>query len=1447
MTTEEFVDLERRFHEVSMSATDDDTEIRSLVGLRNALAWTDLVKHQRVVILAAAGAGKTVEISQAARRLRKDGKPAFFLRLEHVADGLSAAFEIGTFDEFNAWKDGTGPGWILLDSVDEARLRDPLDFERAIRSLASALGMAKQRAHIVITSRLPAWRPKTDLELCSQQFGLTPAGTEVALESASESRISELRPPDMERKHATIFKVVTLADLTRDHVRCFSEAKGVTDPGALLEAIDRAAAWSFTTRPQDLGYLIEFWMEHNRIGNRHDLMKNNIHHRLEERDQRRADARPIQADRLRDAACQIAAACTLSHTQNIRVPDGAANTKGLPVKEILPDWDDRDCATLLARPLFNDAQYGTVRFHHRWVREYLAAEWFSRLLNQDASRARVEELFFQEQYGLQVIVPGLRPVLPWLALMDSRILERTLRVAPEVLLEGGDPSQLPLEVRRSILSEVCDRAAEQPVGRTIADYDAVLRFAAADLTPDINDLLTKYSKVSSVQEFLLRMVWQGRLNGALNATKAVALDPQAELYARIAAFRALAAIGSALDLADVRRSFQTEASELDRQWLSELVESSEPTVETVRWLFDCIGRTPSPKKHHVESLPRAVAEYFSRAPVSLLHSIVDHCSDLLGSEPFVEHRSCEVSRKFLWCLAPATVVMRRLLEGKIAYALAQPSLDLLHKIPLTAEYKSYDFDDEKLDLRQSVREWPELHLALFWHIVEYQRKHLGQKDKPLTDWWHAEIWSSYVNFTQDDFSAVLRCVGRMPIPDDNLVALSLAHHLYVASGRPEKLQIALQTAVQDDRCLSEQLSHLMRPNEITKAHAEHLKKEALRQERSAARAKQEEIEEQNWRAAMRANPESLRTPRLKKPEDISNWQYCVYQRMRYLGDRTSTRESRDWRVLENEFGYEVACAFRDGAITYWRRNRPSLRCEGATANILRFAETFGLAGLDFEASQADDWPSTLSEEEAELAFRYAMHELNGFPDWMPKLFSAFPHVIVPLVLKEVQHELLKEKPDVDSYYLLYDISWHGEWIWDAVASDFYDTLRTREPRNVSNLRYLLKALNGSSLPDAEIARLASRKTKTLKREKHLAVWYAVWVGVDPEAAIPSLQSRLAEITCAEAKLNLAMLFAISLGGGRRSGGSSARTAYRKVTHLKELYLLLHEHIRRDDDIDRAGTGVYSPDMRDNAQDARDHLYTLLEEIPGKATYLALEDIAREHPNRTSRPWFTGHAKRKAEADANLPPWTIKQVRDFQDTLERTPRTHRELHDLACMRLLDLKADLEDGDSSIAETLRKISLETEMRTFIGHWCRENAKGRYHIPQEEELADAKRPDLRFMGTGGLDGPVPVELKLAENWSGGSLIERLEVQLCGDYLRDQRSSRGIFLLVHRGNKPKSWKVPGSDTALTFPELSPALQNHWKSISHRYPGVDAIKVIGIDLSKRLNRTGAAGVRANS
>ncbi len=93
------------------------------------------------------------------------------------------------------------------------------------------------------------------------------------------------------------------------------------------------------------------------------------------------------------------------------------------------------------------------------------------------------------------------------------------------------------------------------------------------------------------------------------------------------------------------------------------------------------------------------------------------------------------------------------------------------------------------------------------------------------------------------------------------------------------------------------------------------------------------------------------------------------------------------------------------------------------------------------------------------------------------------------------------------------------------------------------------------------------------------------------------------------------------------------------------------------------------------------------------------------------------------------------------------------------------------------------------------------------------------------------MPLELKLADKWTGTKLVERLENQLGGDYLRDIRSSCGVFLLVNHGGK-KTWALQGKKVA--FKELIYELQQHWRLLAPNLSNIEDVEVIGIDLTKR-------------
>lgn len=1418
------IELNRTFLELLIKEPANDS--RTLYPGSATTTLPALLNELRVVILSEGGSGKTEEIQEATRQLRLDGKAAFFMRLEHIAHDFESAFVEGDLAEFEKWLASTDPGWLLLDSVDESRLRSPLDFERAIRKVAARLSKAKQRTHLMVTGRTAAWRPKSDLDLCCSLFPVANEVT-VSVEDAEGGQTTE-----RSKLVTSPFKIVTMQDLSPDQIKIFASGKGIEDTTKFLIEIERADAWSFTARPQDLIELTEYWLDKGRIGSRLELMQNSVKRRLRETTQERIEARSLSDDDALEGTMMIAGALMLTQTQNIRVPDAGKGVEGLDAREVFKGQHPSDLGALLQRPLFDQDIYSTVRFHHRSVKEYLAAQWFLKLLRQEVSRRNVEDLFFREQYDLEVVVPSMRPLLPWMAMGDSRILEKVRRLAPEIVFEGGDPARLPIDVRREILEQVCKQLAGGGSRRSMADFSAIQRFAALDLIDTVRRLAKKYADNEVIASFLMRMVWQGRLAGALPEAMMIARSSTAGQYARIAAFQAIAELGTPEDMASIREGFAKERGGLNRKCMAELVSHiATPDAQSLAWILACIPRLVAYNQFESTGLSEQLSDFLERADIDVVATAIVPLRALLTKPPVIERRYCDISARYQWLRQCAGVAVRRLINARDAATLKRSSLAVLHMLPIDGHYNVRAFDVKKLGLAELVRTWPALNWALFWYVIEHERKTKEKKGERVTDAWMALVVQSYLHFEPHDFDGAVQAIAERTLADDKEVALTLAHRIYVDSGsQPERLA-ALKASVAADKHLKTRLAGMLKPpkKDATWKRMELENKRWIR--KAVAHRARVEKARLEAPAKLETQLDTLRDSGFKNPADVSKSQRYLYDRMRDLeGNENSRWSIGNWRDLEPEFGTRTPRAFRDGLVRFWRRYTPKLASEGAMQSSTPFADIFGLAGLTIEATEDPTTLLRLSPAEAAVAFRYAMQELNGFPPWFAALSSAHPDVVKSMALAEITFELESDEESAASQYLIHDLSRFGDWLWDSIAPDILKLLRTKPPKGIERLQHLVDIVLASNLPDATLAALAAEKLAAGGAPGQVALWAAVWTGVDPDAAIDSMEGHLAALDEAKKRTEFTMTYVTYLLGGRHMA-SRARQAFRTPAVLKRLYILVHEHVRISDDIERANKGVYSPGLRDNAQDAREQLVNILGEIPGRDAYLALKEIAERHPAPHARPWFMLRARTKAEADSERPAWTALQVSQFGAKYERTPANHRELFDLAVLRLLDYKHHLEDGNDSTASVVILAERETVLRNQIGSWCNDRSFGRYVIPQELELPDAKRPDLWWTATT-FNGPVPTELKIADNWRGPKLFERLENQLAGDYLRDFASVRGIYLLVWRGVQ-KRWQLPNKKW-VDFDGLVKALREHWTSVINAHPRVEEIKVIGIDLTKR-------------
>src|SRR6185312_5980180 len=145
---------------------EEGNAIERLKGLRadsEDIDWKALRAHQRVVVLAEAGSGKTEELKEQARTLSEQGDFAFYATVHDTAvDGLAESLPNAERERLSAWISSDRPAWFFIDSVDEAKL-ERIDLGRALRRVADGIGAGLRRAHIILSGRITDWEFRVDL------------------------------------------------------------------------------------------------------------------------------------------------------------------------------------------------------------------------------------------------------------------------------------------------------------------------------------------------------------------------------------------------------------------------------------------------------------------------------------------------------------------------------------------------------------------------------------------------------------------------------------------------------------------------------------------------------------------------------------------------------------------------------------------------------------------------------------------------------------------------------------------------------------------------------------------------------------------------------------------------------------------------------------------------------------------------------------------------------------------------------------------------------------------------------------------------------------------------------------------------------------------------------------------------------------------------------------
>ncbi|RTZ20994.1 hypothetical protein [Vibrio penaeicida] len=1015
-------------------------------------------------------------------------------------------------------------------------------------------------------------------------------------------------------------------------------------------------------------------------------------------------------------------------------------------------------------------------------------------------------------------------------MFDARLRVQILGIKPEIALEDGDPSQLPLLVRKRILSDVVAQIADDTDDRSARDNAAIARIALPDLIEDVLNLIHKYADNDDAIFFLGRIVWQGKMDDCTEVLTEIAISCERDKYARIAAVRAVLTCGYEEQKDFVWREVIRRGN-IPKELLIELVDNTLPSDGSVKYLVESIRHLVEPKRFKSSMLDRALHDFIERAEITLIPELLKELSSYLNVAPFVERRDCRVSEQYAWLFSSAIKCLEKLVVNKDPFTLSEVSLSILANAGALQFWRGGNLDDVEHDLGNLVPEWLELNDALYWYSIEKARKYLSDQDKPLIDDWSISYLKHFWAFKGDDFSRLVSFVSTRLEQDNRLVALNAAFRLYQQSGSPEKMLEELRIAVHGEEVLVSRLENLLNP--ITPESTLRYEAEEAEYYRQAEKErKEQESNRIEWIQSLQENPSLITAPKVK-PGEITNNHVWLLSELEKDSSATSRRSISQWERLIPELGLEVANAYKEFCIGHWCNFRPQLHSEGEINNSIPYALLLGLAGLEIQAKEDSNFPKSLSGEDLGTLLRYITWDINGFPSWLEVVQRDYPEKTNNAILREVFWELENNsKAKEVSSHILHDLVYHAPWLKQHLAGAVFEYLISSANLIRANKEYCLRLLIEGGIGAQQLSLLAQKYISASQGDVHdMAWWYALLVDSEPDKGIPELKEWLAMLDLEEAT-NAAEIFLEALLGGRSSHRSLYNVGqFKVVSHLKALYVLMHKYISVSEDINRAGTGTYSPTTRDNAQEAREMLFNYLVELPSKESYCALTALIEEHPDESHRPWMRKSAYKMAEAYGDVPLWSDNQFKEFHKTKQISPESHRQLFELGVQQILSIKDWVENGNDSPWMTWQRAAKENEVRTLIAAELRKSANGHYTVAEEPELANEQRMDI-WLANPKVTSPVPIELKLLDKgWSGTDLCERLRNQLVGDYLREGNASCGVFLLVSQ-NSTKNWVIDAKRVGID--KLASALKDYWKSIAHGYLGIDEIDVIVIDMNKR-------------
>lgn len=476
-----------------------------------------------IVLLGEPGSGKSMLLENEREAMLTQssnaGQSLIWRDLHEIESGVLLMRYLFDAPEFSEWKRSYRTLVLVLDSLDECRLRSPTLHHTLLNELRNC---PTERLQLRIACRTADW---------PDEFG------------------SGLK---------TIWKdgvdVLELAPLRRVDVKQAAEERGI-DAAAFLSAVHRAGAIPLAIKPLTLEFLLQVFEHDGTLPARQaDLYDQGCLRLCEESAKRRETRSPRQLeDRQRLAVAKRIAACTIFANRGaIRLvgedDDAFEDDLLIPILSVGTERvtddafsvNERGIEETLNTGLFASFGPGRLGWAHRTYAEFLAGRY---VVDRDLPLSQVMSLIVHPGDPDKKLIPQLHETAAWIAGFRPDVFREILARDPGVLLHSDVARATDNDRARlvSALLEACD------AGEWLDDRWGLRRRYAGLKHLGLADQLRPYikdpDKGAIVRRVAIEIADACAEHNLLGDLLAVALDSSVPVHTRVSAAYAVNSIG----------------------------------------------------------------------------------------------------------------------------------------------------------------------------------------------------------------------------------------------------------------------------------------------------------------------------------------------------------------------------------------------------------------------------------------------------------------------------------------------------------------------------------------------------------------------------------------------------------------------------------------------------------------------------------------------------------------------------------------------------------------------------------------------------------------------------------------------------------------------------------------------------------------------------------------